>query len=166
MPSFSGSGSNLGWNIAFIVMFPKFPFLKKFLYYYIFSNFFAPCAPWTHDPKIKSNMLYWLSQPGPPLKFPLIGYSASVFVVHDLDTFRVLPVILWRFLGLGLSDDSSSWLKSGFGRNTTEIILNPHIRRLLSLTYSLIGNDWFRSLGSARFSTIMLQTMQVSWFSS
>ena len=41
--------------------------LLFFNFYYFFkSRLYAQCEAWTHDPEIKSRMLYGLSQPGTP----------------------------------------------------------------------------------------------------
>ena len=44
-----------GWKPEILFIFLKIFFL---------SNFYTQRGAWTHDPEIKSWMLFWLSQPG------------------------------------------------------------------------------------------------------
>ena len=59
--------------------FPKFGAFFRFIY--LFSNFYTQYRAWTHNPEVKSCMLFQLSQPGtltPNFNNKTIGYDNKI----------------------------------------------------------------------------------------
>lgn len=62
---------------------------KKFSFIYLFSNLYTHCWAWTHNPQIKSQELFWLSQPGPPDNL----FQSTVYKKKSakvIDSFKLL----------------------------------------------------------------------------
>ena len=58
-------------------LFPSFLFL---------SNLYTQPGAGTQNPEIKSHMLYWLSQPGTPLKENALISTVNIFILMSVQS--------------------------------------------------------------------------------